>query len=70
MKKIGRISEISSVMARHKMNISQLHISRDKRGGTAVVTIQVDGDNIKEAIREDIEKIEYVYNVILVPIVA
>ncbi|MGP1440411.1 MAG: L-serine ammonia-lyase, iron-sulfur-dependent subunit beta [Treponema sp.] len=66
----GRISEISSVMARHKMNISQLHISRDKRGGTAVVTIQVDGENIKYAIKEDIEKIEYVYNVILVPIIA
>ena len=66
----GRISEISAVMAKHKMNISQLHISRDKRGGTAVVTIQVDGENVKEAVKEDIEKVEYVYNVILVPIIA
>ena len=66
----GRISEVSAVMARHKMNISQLHISRDKRGGTAVVTIQVDGENVKEAVKEDIEKVEYVYNVILVPIIA
>ena len=67
---IVEYKDISAVMARHKMNISQLHISRDKRGGTAVVTIQVDGDSIKEAIKEDIEKVEYVYNVILVPIIA
>ncbi|MGP1438225.1 MAG: L-serine ammonia-lyase, iron-sulfur-dependent subunit beta [Treponema sp.] len=65
----GSISEISNVMAQHNVNISQLHISRIKRGEKAIITIQVDGKNIKETIKEDIEKIEYVYNVIIVPII-
>ncbi len=66
----GRISAITSAAAKNKINISQMHISRDRRGGTAIVTIQVDGENIKDSIREEIENIEYVYNVILIPIIS
>ncbi len=66
----GCISKISAVIAKNKINISQLHISRDRRGGTAVVTIQVDGENVREKVKEEIKEVEYVYNVILVPIIA
>jgi len=65
----GRISKICEVAAQNRINISQMHISRDKRGGTAIVTIQVDGENIKEKIKNEIEKLDHVYNVILVPII-
>jgi len=65
----GRIAKICEVAAKNRINISQMHISRDKRGGTAIVTIQVDGENVKESIKSEIEKLEYVYNVILVPII-
>lgn len=66
----GRISAITTAAAKNKINISQMHISRDRRGGTAIVTIQVDGENIKESVKAEIESVENVYNVILVPIIA
>ncbi len=65
----GRISKICEVAAKNRINISQMHISRDKRGGTAIVTIQVDGENVKNKIKDEIEELEYIYNVILVPII-
>ena len=65
----GRIAKICDIAAQNKINISQMHISRDKRGGVAIVTIQVDGDNIKNDIKTAIESVEHVHNVILIPIV-
>ena len=65
----GRIAKICDVAAKNKINISQMHISRDRRGGVAIVTIQVDGENIKDDIKSAIESVEHVHNVILIPIV-
>ena len=48
----GRIAKICDVAAQKRINISQMHISRDRRGGTAIVTIQLDGENIKEEIKD------------------
>lgn len=62
----GRIAAITSVTAQSGLNISQLHIARDYRGGTAIVSIQMDGGSISEEIKKNILGIEHIHNVVLV----
>lgn len=62
----GRIAAITTVTAMNGLNISQLHISRDYRGGTAIVSLQIDGGSVSEDVRKSILAIEYIYNVVLV----
>jgi len=62
----GRIAAITSVTAKHKINISQIHIGRDYRGGTATMCLQMDGLSVGPDLKDDILKIEHIYNVILI----
>ena len=62
----GRIAAITTVTAQHRINVSQLHIGRDRRGGTATMCLQMDGLSVDGALKEDILKLDYIYNVILI----
>lgn len=62
----GRIAAITSITAQNGLNISQLHITRDYRGGKAIVSLQMDGGCVSEEVRKSIAAIEYIYNVVLV----
>jgi len=62
----GRIAAITSVTAKHKINISQIHIGRDYRGGTATMCLQMDGLSVGPELKEDILQIDHIYNVILI----
>ncbi|AGT42718.1 L-serine ammonia-lyase, iron-sulfur-dependent subunit beta [Treponema pedis] len=62
----GRIAAITSITARHRINISQIHIGRDYRGGTATMCLQMDGLSVDSTVKEDILKIDNVYDAILI----
>ena len=47
------------------LNISDFHLSRQKKGGEAIMTIEIDGQPPEELISE-IRKIEHVTNAILI----
>lgn len=55
----GVVANITVILALNKVNIHGLSLSRDKKGGTAVVTIELDG-NVPESINEMIMKIDEV----------
>ena len=62
----GQIAAITSTTAKHNINISQIHIGRDHRGGTATMCVQMDGINIAKDLKQDILKLQHVYDVILI----
>ncbi len=49
----GVVAEITAVLAEHQVNIHGLSLSRDCKGGTAVVTIELDGE-VHSAAKEGI----------------
>ena len=51
----GMIAVVTNILADHHVNIHGFSLCRDKKGGTAVMTIEIDG-NIDETINEDILK--------------
>lgn len=62
----GRIAAITSVTAQHRINVSQIHIGRDYRGGTATMCLQMDGLTVDNTLKEDILKIDHISKVILI----
>ena len=57
---------ITKINGKHKINISQIHIGRDYRGGTATMCLQMDGLSVGPELKEDILQIDHIYNVILI----
>ncbi len=62
----GRIAAITSVTAQHRINISQIHIGRDHRGGTATMCLQMDGLIVDSTLKEDMLKIDHISSIILI----
>jgi L-serine dehydratase, iron-sulfur-dependent, beta subunit len=52
----GMIAKVTTIMSWHDMNIFNFMLSREKKGGTAVMTIEVDGV-IGEAINQEISQL-------------
>lgn len=48
----GHVTEVSSVLAKHHVNIGTMQLYRDNRGGRAVMIIECDQEVPKEAIKQ------------------
>ncbi len=62
----GKIAAIASVPAKHKMNISEISVARNFRGGTATMCLQMDGMSVSEELKNDILKIDNVFSAIII----
>lgn len=58
---MGTIAAVTELMAQQKLNICSFHLSRLERGGTACMTIEVDGHTDKD-LNEKIEKLPHILN--------
>ncbi len=55
----GMISDVTRLLAIHDININRFSLQRDKKGGIAVMAIEIDGkipDNV-------VEEVKHVHNV-------
>ncbi|NLA96367.1 MAG: ACT domain-containing protein [Clostridiaceae bacterium] len=59
----GLIAQVTRILAREKVNVSQMEVSRKARGETALMLIATDGEIPQEALR-GIESIEDVKSII------
>ena len=62
----GMIAAVTTLMAQYKLNVYNFNLARDKRGGTAIMTLQVDGRSLDENLQTAIEKIPGVTKVIFI----
>ena len=62
----GMIAAVTALMAQYKLNVYKFNLARDKKGGTAIMTLQVDGRSLGEELQAAIEKISGVIKVIFV----
>ncbi len=64
----GMISAITSVINRYSMNIYKINVGRDTRGGTAIVCLEMDGTNLPQSIKENIEVLPHVHQAVVLNI--
>ena len=62
----GMIAAVTALMAQYKLNVYKFNLARDKKGGTAIMTLQIDGRSLGEDLQAAIEKIPGVTKVIFV----
>ncbi|QSH93058.1 L-serine ammonia-lyase, iron-sulfur-dependent, subunit beta [Treponema medium] len=62
----GMIAAVTALMAQYKLNVYNFNLARDKKGGTAIMTLQIDGRSLGEDLQAAIEKIPGVTKVIFV----
>lgn len=60
----GAIAEVTGFVAKYRANICNFRLNRQEKGGLAVMTIEMDND-FDESLNEDIRKMPYVINSIL-----
>ena len=63
--KPGTIAAVTNFMAYSEVNIGNFRLSRPKKGGEAVMTIEVDGD-VSDAIINSLRILPNVINVVLI----
>lgn len=65
--KPGVIANVTHMMhfGHEELNISNFHLSRQEKGGDAIMTIEIDGNPPEELVNE-IRKIDHVRNAILI----
>lgn len=61
----GTISAVTAVTAKHNINIANLIVNRQKKGGLAVMTFEVDGV-LSQSLKEEMNKVPNVINTILI----
>lgn len=64
--KPGTIAAVTNFMAESDVNIGNFQLSRPRKGGEAVMTIEVDGD-ISDALIQSLRGVPNVINVVLIP---
>ncbi len=62
----GKVAAITNVTAKHEMNISEISIGRDYRGGKATMCLQMDGMSVSDALKHDILELDDIVSVILI----
>ena len=63
--KPGTIAAVTNFMAYSEVNIGNFRLSRPKKGGTAVMTIEVDGD-VSDALISSLKILPNIINVVLI----
>ncbi len=62
----GMIAHVTTLIAEYSLNIYGFSLARDKKGGTAIMSLQVDGRSLKPELKTAIESLDHVTNVIFV----
>ncbi|MEL3908896.1 MAG: L-serine ammonia-lyase, iron-sulfur-dependent subunit beta [Treponemataceae bacterium] len=61
----GTISSITRTTGETNYNIFQINIGRDKKGGTAIMTLELDGNYVMPGLKDILMKVENVLDVII-----
>lgn len=61
----GAISRITRTIGQLGYNIFQIHIGRDKRGGTAIMSLELDGNYVMPGIKDILAQLETVFDVVI-----
>ena len=64
--KPGMIAAVTALMAQYNLNVYAFNLARDEKGGTAIMSLQVDGHSLGEALQTCIEKVPGVTKVIFI----
>ncbi|MEL3907179.1 MAG: L-serine ammonia-lyase, iron-sulfur-dependent subunit beta [Treponema sp.] len=62
----GMIAAVTALMAQHKLNVYAFNLARDKKGGTAIMSLQVDGRSLEGNLKQSIEAVPGVTKVIFI----
>lgn len=62
----GMIAAVTDRMAQHKLNVYKFNLARDRKGGTAIMSLQVDGRLLEGSLKQSIENITGVTKVIFI----
>lgn len=62
----GMIAAVTVLMAHHRLNVYNISLARDKKGGTAIMSLQVDGRFLDDTLKFAIEKVHGVTKVIFI----
>lgn len=63
----GMIASVTALAAKDNLNINRLDLSRDKKGGTAIMALQVDGRQVYKPLKQALEALTHVTKVIFIP---
>ena len=61
----GTISNITRTTGQNGYNIFKINIGRDKRGGTAIMTLELDGNYVMPGLKDILLSVEHVLDVII-----
>ena len=59
------ISNITRTTGQNGYNIFKINIGRDKRGGTAIMTLELDGNYVMPGLKDILLSVEHVLDVII-----
>lgn len=62
----GMIAAVTALMASYHLNVYKFNLARDKKGGTAIMSLQVDGRSLGDTLKAAIEKVPGVTAVIFI----
>ncbi len=62
----GMIAAVTELMAQYRLNVYSFNLARDKKGGTAIMSLQIDGRSLGEELKAAIEHIHGVTKVIFI----
>ncbi|MGP1594327.1 MAG: L-serine ammonia-lyase, iron-sulfur-dependent subunit beta [Treponema sp.] len=63
----GMIAAVTALAAKDALNIYSFDLSRDKKGGTAIMALQVDGRHVYTPLKQSLEAVPHVAKVIFIP---
>ena len=62
----GMIASVTTLMAQQGLNVYAFDLARNKKGGTAIMSLQVDGRSLQADLKDAIERIAHVNRVIFI----
>lgn len=62
----GMIASVTTLMAQQGLNVYAFDLARNKKGGTAIMSLQVDGRSLQADLKDAIEHIPHVIRVIFI----
>lgn len=64
--RFGAIASVSNVLAKHEINIGHMDVSRKEKGKMALMTIEIDQNNIEEKVIEELKTLSNVTQVTMI----
>ncbi|MGM0844559.1 MAG: L-serine ammonia-lyase, iron-sulfur-dependent subunit beta [Bacillota bacterium] len=64
--RFGAIASVSQILAKHEINIGSMDVSRKEKGKMALMTIEIDQNNIEEKVIEELKGLSNVTQVTMI----